>query len=310
MFADDARRPRIAIKNGADLIFEQRALLLDHHNEIEAVREFAHDHRIERPHHADFEQTQAERRAVVGEAEIAKRLQEVLPGLAGGDHTDPRLLAVADDLVEAVGARVSERGRELVVVKPLFLSDGRIDGARPEAPGRIAWPFGDDDLRPLGPDINGAAAFGDVSNHLHANPTAGKPRHGYAMQAKIKQFLGVGRIDDRHADGDEQGVGEIDCGRRFRAVIVASERQRAALGRGAREIGVAQGVGGSVDARSLAVPDPEHAIDCRVGKVIDLLGAPNRRRGEVLVETRAEDDVVLLKLRRRAPQLDVITPER
>ena len=80
----------------------------------------------------------AKRRAVVGEAEIAERLQEVLPGLAGGDHADPRLLAVADDSVEAVGARVSERGRKLVMVKPLFLGDRRINRARPKAPGRIA----------------------------------------------------------------------------------------------------------------------------------------------------------------------------
>ena len=130
------------------------------------------------------------------------------------------------------------------------------------------------------------------------------------MQAKIKQLLGVGRIDDRHADGDEQRVGEIDRGRRFRAVVVAGERERAALGRGASEIGVAQRIGRSVDARSLAVPDAEHAIDRRAGKVVQLLGAPNRRRSEVLVKARAEDDVVLLELRRRAPQLDVVAPER
>ena len=131
MFADDARRPRIAIENGADLILEQRALLLDHNDEIEAVGELAHDHRIERPHHADFEETQAERGAVVGEAEIAERLQEVLPGLACGDHADPRVLALADDAVEAVGARVSERGRKLMLVEPLFLRDRRVDRARP-----------------------------------------------------------------------------------------------------------------------------------------------------------------------------------
>ena len=46
------------------------------------------------------------------------------------------------------------------------------------------------------------------------------------------------------------------------------------------------------------------------GKVVQLLGAPDRRRGEVLVEAWAEDDVVLLELRRRAPQLDVVAPER
>ena len=131
IFADDPRRSRVAIENGADLILEQRPLLLDHDDEIEAAGEVAHDHGIERPHHADFEQTQAKRGAVVGEAEIAQRLQEILPGLSRSDHADPRALAVADDAVEAVGARIGERGGELMLVEPLFLSDRRIDRARP-----------------------------------------------------------------------------------------------------------------------------------------------------------------------------------
>ena len=63
--------------------------------------EVAHDDRIERPDHADLEETQAERRAVVA-AEIAERLQQVLPGLAGRDHADPGRLAVVDDAVEAL----------------------------------------------------------------------------------------------------------------------------------------------------------------------------------------------------------------
>ena len=90
IFADDPRRSRIAIENGADLILEQRALLLDHDDEIETAGEVAHDHGIERPHHADFEETQPKRGAVVVEAEIAERLQEILPRLARRDHADPR----------------------------------------------------------------------------------------------------------------------------------------------------------------------------------------------------------------------------
>ena len=130
------------------------------------------------------------------------------------------------------------------------------------------------------------------------------------MQTEVEQLLGVGGIEDGHADGDEQCVGEIDRGRGFRAVVVACEREHAALGRGAGEIGVAQRIGGSIDARPLAVPDAEHAIDGRAGKVVQLLGAPDRGRGEIFVEAWAEDDVVLLELRRRAPQFDVVAPER
>src|SRR3984957_3658592 len=74
IFAHDPRRFRITIENGADLILEQWALLLDHDNDIETSSEIAHDYGIKGPHHADFKQTQPKRRAVVVEAEIAERL--------------------------------------------------------------------------------------------------------------------------------------------------------------------------------------------------------------------------------------------
>ena len=193
----------VAIEDRANLILEQRALLLDHDNEIETAGELAHDHWIERPHHADLKQAEAERGAVVGKAEIAERLQQVLPRLAGRDHTDPRAVAFANDTVEAVGARIGERGRQLVVVEPLLLGDRRIDCSRAQASGRVARRFGDDDLWLLGADIDCAPALGNVGDHLHANPTAGKPRHRDAVQAEIKQLLSIRRVDHRHADGDE-----------------------------------------------------------------------------------------------------------
>ena len=113
------------------MILEQWALLLDHDDEIEAAGELAHDHWVERPHHADFEETQAKRGAVVFDAEIAKRLQQILPRLSCGDDADSRTLAVANDAVEVVGARVSKSGGKLVLVEPLFLRDWRVNGARP-----------------------------------------------------------------------------------------------------------------------------------------------------------------------------------
>src|SRR5208283_264773 len=104
--------------------------------------------------------------------------------------------------------------------------------------------------------------------------------------------------------------GEIDGGRGLRAVVVAGERDRAALGRNAGEVGVAQRVARAIDAWPLAVPNSEHTIDGRAGKVGQLLGAPDRGRGQILIETRAEDDVVLLEQRRRAPKLDVVATQR
>src|SRR5208283_1444886 len=104
--------------------------------------------------------------------------------------------------------------------------------------------------------------------------------------------------------------GEIDGGRGLRAVVVAGERDRAALGRNAGEIGVAQRVARAIDAGPLAIPDSEHAIDGRAGKVGQLLRAPDRGRGQVLVEARAEDDVVLFEDGAGAPELDVVAAHR
>ena len=51
----------------------------------------------------------------------------------------------------------------------------------------------------------------------------------------------------------------------------------------------------TVNAWTFAVPDPEHAIDLRAREQPDLLAAPYRGRGEVLVQTRNECDIVRLQ---------------
>ena len=93
-------------------------------------------------------------------------------------------------------------------------------------------------------------------------------------------------------------------------MVVAGQRQRPAFGRGAGEIGVAQRIPGPVDARALAIPDAEDAIDRRAWKARQVLRAPDRGRREVLVEPRAEHDVVALEDVAGAPKLDVEAPQR
>ena len=80
-------------------------------------------------------------------------------------------------------------------------------------------------------------------------------------------------------------------------MIVAGQREHAAMPRGAGGVGVLQRVDRAVDAGPLAVPDAEHAIDRGAGKQADLLAAPHRGRGEILVEAGLEVDVVRLQER-------------
>src|SRR6185437_15310032 len=73
-----------------------------------------------------------------------------------------------------------------------------------------------------------------------------------------------------------------------------------------RRIGVLERIDRAVDARPLAVPDAEHAIDLGAGKQPDLLATPDRGRGKVLVQAGNESDVLGLQERLRAPQRVVV----
>ena len=63
------------------------------------------------------------------------------------------------------------------------------------------------------------------------------------------------------------------------------------MARGAREIGVAEGVAGAVDAGTLAVPDAEDAVIAALAADLRLLRAPEGGGREILVEAGLEDDV-------------------
>jgi hypothetical protein len=60
-------------------------------------------------------------------------------------------------------------------------------------------------------------------------------------------------------------------------------------------VGVTEHVAGAVDARALAVPDPEHAVIFAFTAQLRLLGAPQRGGGQVLVQAGHELDVVGLQ---------------
>jgi len=74
-------------------------------------------------------------------------------------------------------------------------------------------------------------------------------------------------------------------------VVVAKERQHAAVGGGTREVGVAQGVSRAVHPRSLAVPDPEHPVVVALAQA-RLLAAPHRGGGQILVHRRLHADTL------------------
>ncbi len=64
------------------------------------------------------------------------------------------------------------------------------------------------------------------------------------------------------------------------------------MARGAGIVGVAEHVAGPVNARPLAVPEAEHAVEPALAAQFRLLGAPEGGRRQILVETALELDVV------------------
>ena len=92
-------------------------------------------------------------------------------------------------------------------------------------------------------------------------------------------------------------------------MVVAGQGQHPAEGRRARVVGVLEGVPRAVDAGALAVPHGEHAVVFGARIEPDLLAAPDRRGGQVLVDPGLEMDVVLGGEALGAPQLEIERPE-
>jgi hypothetical protein len=73
---------------------------------------------------------------------------------------------------------------------------------------------------------------------------------------------------------------------------------------------MAKHVAGAVDARTLAVPDGEHAVMPALAAELGLLRTPACGRRKFLVEAGLEYDICLLQLVFRPPELLVQTTER
>jgi hypothetical protein len=86
-------------------------------------------------------------------------------------------------------------------------------------------------------------------------------------------------------------------------MVVAHEREHAAMPGGAGHIGVAEHVAGAVDPRALAIPQAEDAVILALAANLSLLRAPDGSGRKLLVEARLEDDVGLLQPLPGAPEI-------
>src|SRR6266581_7985007 len=123
--ADAHRLVRGAVELLADLDLDQRTLLLDHDDEIEALRELHELALAERPRAGDLVEPDPEIVAFdLVDAELVERLAHVEVGLADGDDADPGVASAGGDVaIELVGAHERQHGIALEVVQSRFLAE-------------------------------------------------------------------------------------------------------------------------------------------------------------------------------------------
>ena len=93
-------------------------------------------------------------------------------------------------------------------------------------------------------------------------------------------------------------------------MVVARNREHAAMPRRAEHVRVLEGVARAIDARPFAVPDAENAVIARARKQPGLLAAPDGCRRQFLVDARLKNDVVVGETLALVPKLLVVRPKR
>ena len=233
-FADNLWLIGLSVKNIAQLVFDQRSFLFDHDQPVQISAKRFDAIGIDRPHQPQFQNRQRYRtEPAVAIAALAQALFDILVRLAGGNNTDAGSGIGLYDLVQAMQAGVTERIRQAYIEQALLAHQRR------PAHRLQRCLFGQLDGGWIPGYVDRAAALDDVGHQLHADHAAAVSAHRDPVQSKIEYILRIGGVEHGNAGGDEIGIREIDHGRRSGAVIVAGEREDAAVPRGARVVSVA-----------------------------------------------------------------------
>ena len=313
--ADYARHALASADPLEQLLFQ---LILDHlpfffhHQDFgQAFGEIVDRPRLQRPHHRAFEQSYADAPAgLLVQSQVDQRLARVQVRLAAGHDAEARLGRVDLGAVEPVLAAVRQSGVQLVIEQPRFLRERRVGPADVQARRRHREILGQPDADPLRIDDHRAGCFDHFGHAFEPDPHAGVPAHRIRVQPQIQVFLDRGRKQHRNQAGLQDVIGLVRQRGALGAVIVADRNQHAPLGAGAGRVGVLEHVAAAIDAGALAVPHREHAVVLGAGEHVDLLSAPHRSGGQVLVDPGLEMHVVPFQMRARPDRGHVDAAQR
>ena len=223
---------------------------------------------------------------------------------------EPGARAVEHQPIEPVGPGEGARRLQLVAVQALLLGERGVRPADVEPARRQLDIVRQPDLGQSRLEIDRGCGVDRVVDALEPDPAARIARQGKAQQAELQDLGDAGRAGDRHHGVDHGVLALMRRGRGFAGVIVAHAGEHAAKRRRAGEVAVAERIAGAIDARALAVPHAEHAIVAALAEQLGLLRAPQRGRGEVLVDRRLDLDVVLVEKPSGGGELLVEAAER
>ena len=222
-----------------ELVLDHLALFFHHQNFLQTGRELTRQLRLQRPDHTDLVQAYAELPAGrVVQAQVDQGLACIVVGLAARDQAKAVAPALDGVVVQAVGAYVGQGGVPLGIEQPRLLFQRVVGPADVHAAGRHGKVARDHDLHALGVDHGGGTRLHDFLDCLHAGPYAGEAAHGKRMNAEVQDFLHIGRKEHRQAAGLEDMVALVRGGGTLGDMVVTSDGDHAAPGRGTRHIGV------------------------------------------------------------------------
>ena len=298
LLADDARPLRRPVQDVLGEHLEERALLLDDEDLLQALGELAHDPRLHREQHAHLEEADpvaAER--VVVEAQLVERLAHVVVRLAAGEDAEPGPRRGHGDAVQPVLPRVAPRHLQAgQVQRALHLEAVRRDQVQVDLVREglaLVLDDGHDGHDPRRRDLGRRRLVGHVGDDLDAHPQARRARHGEPVAAQVEDVLHVAREDRGHQRVVERDLGVAGERGGLGDGVVAGQREHAAVSPHPRVVGVLEHVAGAVYAGRLAVPHAEDAVVLRPRERVHHLAAEHGRGAQVLVEAGGEHDVVL-----------------
>jgi hypothetical protein len=100
----------------------------------------------------------------------------------------------------------------------------------------------------------------DRGGDLQARPQAAEPGEELRVQPEVEDVLRIGRVQRRDRQVRERCLAGARHAGRLGSRIVADQSDSATGGARARQVRVAQGIGGAVEAGGLAVPDAHDAV--------------------------------------------------